>query len=341
METKTLSVCVAIFNVEQFLPEALLSLKRSKKNDIEFLLVNDGSSDHSGDICKKFVDEDSRFKLINHSKNMSLIQTRKTALGFANGKYILFLDGDDYLDSENLDKLSQFLSQKTEDIIGFKTNCFGKNTAEVSDYQTYFSRTFPAETSSLETLPQLIFQERTLPWNVINKVYRKTLMDKVFQHVNDIYLTSGEDAFVTFLSLIYARSCTNFPFYVYNYRVGAGISGGQETIEKFRYHYKDINLTQYLSVILQSTRPEDMKLKRALSALGSHLRINTIKRYYKLKKSSQKEGLILLSQAGYSKNIIFWLTLKILISKFLHIFFPRKLWRNTKAYRAAKRLLYK
>ena len=126
METKTLSVCVAIFNVEQFLPEALLSLKRSKKNDIEFLLVNDGSSDHSGDICKKFVDEDSRFKLINHSKNMSLIQARKTALGFANGKYILFLDGDDYLDSENLDKLSQFLSQKTEDIIGFKTNCFGK-----------------------------------------------------------------------------------------------------------------------------------------------------------------------------------------------------------------------
>lgn len=96
MPQPVISLIIPIYNVEKFLWRTLESVQSQTWKDFEAICVNDGSSDGSADIVKKFVMSDKRFKLID-KQNGGVASARNTALGVAKGKYIMFLDGDDYL----------------------------------------------------------------------------------------------------------------------------------------------------------------------------------------------------------------------------------------------------
>lgn len=93
-----ISVIVAIYNVEEYLRVCLDSLASQTYENIEFILVNDGSSDNSENICSEYLKKDSRFKLINQ-ENMGLSAARNTGIDHAKGQYLGFVDGDDWVDS--------------------------------------------------------------------------------------------------------------------------------------------------------------------------------------------------------------------------------------------------
>ena len=67
------SVCVAIYNIDQYLYECLNSLKSQSFQDVEFILIDDCSTDKSLSICKHFCNLDNRFRLIHHEKNLGLL----------------------------------------------------------------------------------------------------------------------------------------------------------------------------------------------------------------------------------------------------------------------------
>lgn len=90
-----ISVVIPIYNVEKYLEECIQSIVTQTFRDIEMILVDDGSTDSSGLICDQWMQKDERIKVI-HKKNGGLSSARNAGIDAARGKYIIFVDSDDY-----------------------------------------------------------------------------------------------------------------------------------------------------------------------------------------------------------------------------------------------------
>ena len=121
-----ISVIIPVYNVENYLKECLDSVANQSFRDIEIICVNDGSTDKSLEILENYTDE--RIKIINQ-KNKGLGAARNTGILNAKGKYIFFLDSDDCIDLECLEKVYNNITSNDSDVVLFKFQSFGgKNT---------------------------------------------------------------------------------------------------------------------------------------------------------------------------------------------------------------------
>lgn len=102
MNKATFSIIIPAFNDEKFIEECLESVTTQGINDIEAIVINDGSTDGTEAIARKFL-KYPNFKLINNEKNMKLSTTRNRGLDAARGEYIVCLDSDDYLEPNGLE----------------------------------------------------------------------------------------------------------------------------------------------------------------------------------------------------------------------------------------------
>ena len=99
MTDALISVIVPVYNVEKYLTKCLDSIVSQTYTDLEILLIDDGSTDGSGEICDRFASKDSRIKVI-HKPNGGVSTARNLGMELCTGEYIMFVDSDDYL-SEN------------------------------------------------------------------------------------------------------------------------------------------------------------------------------------------------------------------------------------------------
>ena len=100
------SVIVPVYNVEKYLDRCINSIISQKYNDFELILVDDGSPDNCPEICDKWAKKDSRIKVI-HKENGGLSSARNAGLDIAKGDYILFVDSDDYVESNYFDEIEK------------------------------------------------------------------------------------------------------------------------------------------------------------------------------------------------------------------------------------------
>lgn len=115
------SIIVPVYNTEKYLRPCLESIQAQTFKDFEAILVDDGSTDKSGDICDEYAVADSRFVVV-HKKNEGVAKARITAFEHSKGDYITFIDADDYVD---------------ERYVGHLYECIERNNADVSCCQ-YF-----------------------------------------------------------------------------------------------------------------------------------------------------------------------------------------------------------
>ena len=135
------SIIVPVYNVEKYLKECVESLLSQTFKDFELILVDDGATDNSGAICDEFAQKDVRVKVI-HKENGGLSDARNTGLCSAQGKYVIFIDSDDYISTTDfLEKIYQ-KTQKGTDIICYKfkkyfddTKTFSKCSFEIPEMQ--------------------------------------------------------------------------------------------------------------------------------------------------------------------------------------------------------------
>lgn len=106
------SVIVPVHNVENYLDRCLKSIAGQTFSNFEVICVNDGSTDRSGEILDKYAKQDSRIVVI-HKENGGLSSARNAAFPYINGKYICFIDSDDWIESETLE---EYVSHMTEDV---------------------------------------------------------------------------------------------------------------------------------------------------------------------------------------------------------------------------------
>lgn len=136
------SVIIPIYNVEEFLRECLESVIDQTLQEIEIICVNDGTKDNSMDIVKEYVPKDKRIIIVNKT-NGGLSSARNTGMDIASGEYLYFLDSDDYLRPQTLEKLYGLAKENDLDNIFFSAETFFEND-EVKEknksYITYYDR---------------------------------------------------------------------------------------------------------------------------------------------------------------------------------------------------------
>ena len=103
-QTELISVIVAAYNIEAYLERSVRSICQKTYQNLEIILVDDGSTDKSGELCDRMAKEDERIRVI-HKKNGGLADARNVGMDTATGNLIAFVDGDDYIDTDMYEKM--------------------------------------------------------------------------------------------------------------------------------------------------------------------------------------------------------------------------------------------
>ena len=112
-----ISIIIPVYNVEKWLNKCIDSILSQSYENFEVILVNDGSTDKSGDICDKYSKGDNRIKVF-HNKNKGLSYSRNFGVKNSNGKYVMFVDSDDFISDINIiDKFINILEKDKSDFI--------------------------------------------------------------------------------------------------------------------------------------------------------------------------------------------------------------------------------
>lgn len=126
---KKLSIVVPIFNVEKYLARCLDSILIQARDNVELILINDGSTDNSEAIINTYLEKYQNIKYIK-KENSGLSDTRNVGINEATGEYIMFVDSDDYLEKELLNRLEQYMEKGIE-MIKFKAQTATENGKKI------------------------------------------------------------------------------------------------------------------------------------------------------------------------------------------------------------------
>lgn len=151
-----LSVIVPVYNVEEYLERCIKSIVNQTYSNLEILLIDDGSTDNSGIICEKWKKKDNRIKVF-HIKNKGVSFARNLGIEQANGKFISFIDSDDYMSCDMLEKMVKKMQIEKSDIV-------------ISNYNTIKNRK--------ENLKKL---NNTLPEQMNRETYLNLMIQKLFR----------------------------------------------------------------------------------------------------------------------------------------------------------------
>ena len=117
------SVIIPVYNVEKYLRECIDSVLKQSYENMEILLIDDGATDLSGEICDEYELKDNRIRVI-HQENQGLSGARNTGFYQAKGKYVYFLDSDDWIIPETIELLYEKAEQEKADIVFFEALTF-------------------------------------------------------------------------------------------------------------------------------------------------------------------------------------------------------------------------
>lgn len=123
-----ISIIVPIYNVEKYIHRCVDSIINQTYNNLEIILIDDGSTDKSGLICDNYAKKDKRIKVI-HKENAGLGFARNAGLDISSGKYVTFIDGDDYIGSTHIEKMYTLIKETCTD------TCMAGHTKVYSDRQ--------------------------------------------------------------------------------------------------------------------------------------------------------------------------------------------------------------
>lgn len=110
------SVIVPAYNIEDYIGNVIDSIIGQTYLNWELILINDGSKDCTGDICEEYAKKDNRIRVI-HKENGGLVGARKSGLKEAEGEYIFYVDGDDWITSDALELLCECAKRENADIV--------------------------------------------------------------------------------------------------------------------------------------------------------------------------------------------------------------------------------
>ncbi len=222
-----ITVIIPVYNAEKYIAECLESLINQTYKNLEIIVINDGSKDNSGTICDQYKEKDSRIQVI-HKENGGVSLARNSGLEIAKGKYIAFVDGDDYLDKEYFEKMLKILKEKQVDIV-----------------LCGFNRVYDNNIEKVTKGKSLIMNKEEFLTDILNVqggagiVHSKLWKKEVIQGINfDKNIKIGEDSFFCIQAVKNVNNVYVLDEALYNYRFN-----NESAVRKYKKDFPDLCLT--------------------------------------------------------------------------------------------------
>lgn len=211
-EKYKLSVIVPVYNVEKYLKRCVDSILRQDYENMEVLLIDDGSTDKSGKICDELAKNSEKIKVI-HQENKGLSEARNTGIDFAKGDYILFIDSDDFIEDEAVCELMSICNEKQVDV----ALCHQQDDYE-NVVSSVINKTEKFFCSGKEALAFML-EGVKIPGTACAKIIKKEITNGLRFPAGKTY----EDAFFNTDLFLKADTvyCTTAPYYHYWHRKGS------------------------------------------------------------------------------------------------------------------------
>ena len=323
MKNPLVSIIIPVYNVEKYLSNSVNSILKQQYNNIEILLVDDGSTDNSGKICNQLSKKDERIKVF-HKKNGGLSDARNFGLKHSRGEYICFMDSDDTIPTYSIKLLMNILLKTKSDIsTGQILETFEINYNDISSSNEIFY-VYDAESALQEMLYLHSIQN-----SANGKIYKKSLFNGIKYPVGKYY----EDLGTTYKIFDKASKivCTQSIIYYY-YQNYDGIMHKKYSKKRLDAYYfaleelefiknKHINIINaaifrlyYECIFILNDMPYDAKDKQLITT--------TMKKYKKIvlhdKNLTKKQRLLCFSSILGQRIIKFVCRYKFNIKKLKH-----------------------
>lgn len=207
-----ISIIVPVYNAHAFLDRCIVSILQQSHSDFEVIFVDDCSTDWSTSMVRHFARNDSRVALIIHKRNRGPGAARNTGLAFAKGEYVTFVDSDDFIEPNLLEKMVRASEAGKFDIV--ETGC---QAIDDEDNVLWDYTPTPMTIGQLSGDPENMFLVRE--WGVTQKLWRRSL----FQ--SDVAFPEGvfwEDIAMVPALIVDARSLVRVDYIGYNYLQRSG-----------------------------------------------------------------------------------------------------------------------
>lgn len=184
MEKDLISVIVPVYKVEKYLEKCIESIIKQTYTNLQIILVDDGSPDNCGKICDEYAKKDSRIEVI-HKINGGLSDARNVGINRANGRYIGFVDSDDYIKEDMYEKLINLIKEYDADIsicnlydVIDGNECIRNKDNGIHEY------------SRIDILKEILLDKniQSYAWN---KLYKKELFDEIKYPIGKKYEDIG------------------------------------------------------------------------------------------------------------------------------------------------------
>lgn len=331
MENGLLSIVIPIYNAEKYLKETIHSVLNQTYSNFEIIAVNDGSTDHSLEILQQFTDE--RIQIIN-KENTGVSDTRNKAIKAAHGKYICFLDADDYLSPQYLERMYMTAEENSADMVV----CNYLPFRGIPDFSNVKSEAIAVQSTDI------LVQAGVLT-SACTKLIKKSTLSK-YNIEFDTNLTFGEDLFFCWKAYLASDNVWMIDEKLYGYRMagtGATSKYHPELYEKYKMAFEDLKkfgeevnkndeyemdlffATRMPSFILMTVREKSsivQKRKRLLQILNDGIIEDIygswdlfVKRIHsdevKFYDQCRRKKVFTLLLSGYKRNLIMLLKNKI------------------------------
>ena len=220
-KTTAVSIIVPVYNKEKYLSECVDSILRQNFKDFELILVDDGSKDSSWNIIKEYADKEERVLPV-HQENAGVSAARNAGLDRAQGKWICFVDADDYLPKDGLQILVEHGEKSNADIVN-------ANATRVENDKQFKIFNFNNEIVKGNIYPRLV---HFAPWAQLFK--RSIIEEHHLRYVKGLAY-SEDNVFILYYSL-YASSIEFVNDSVYNYRINFDSAIQNKDYKKVAYH---------------------------------------------------------------------------------------------------------
>lgn len=236
------TIIIPVYNVEKYLEECLNSIINQTYNNMEIILIDDGSTDNSVNILKDYARKEDRIKLIV-KENTGQGNCRNLALEISNGKYIFFMDSDDYLDQVCIENLIKEIEEKNVDFVIYNGIAFVEKNREKKFYkEKYFN--FPKRITENVISGKEVAKFASEWVSPCMKIYKKEFLIK-----NNIKFDEGifgEDVIFWFKCCVNATKVTLFDYigYYRRYRENSVMTSKSSKVIKDRI--KGLHLLELL-----------------------------------------------------------------------------------------------
>lgn len=285
MENK-ISIIVPIYNVEQFLEECVKSILNQTYQDLEVILVNDGSTDRSSEICDELAATDGRI-IVFHQNNQGTSEARNTGLKLATGQYIGFVDSDDVIHPNMYEWLMAALQEEKAEVAICHERAF-------YDRNCNFDEMNLKHIEKVENREQLFSHFMDVWTGPINFVWNKLYNRELFDGIRFQKGIKMEDMFIQVDVLQRVTKAVWIREALYGYRQRSGSIMNSDNDDIYIYWAEAL---MHQRTVIYETHMEKLALKSDVYTLKMLVRLQ-----YKAQKEGKKEIRKKLYQT-YSKKI--------------------------------------